>query len=112
MKIADLLHRVHRSPVIRLAGHLADDPQTVNERGASYLVFRLVETEDMEFRLKLFPTTPKRHRGDRVEIIFQPDGGPAVMVDSMFAAPDAQGLRRRHREYLASVLRQQPKHGP
>lgn len=72
-------------------------------------MFRLVEAQDKGFRLKMFPTTPTRRRGDRVEIVFLPDGGAAVMVDSVFAAPDAEEQRRRRKEYLASLLVHWPK---
>lgn len=109
MRLTDLLRRARRRPVVRLVGHLADDPLTVNENNVRYLVFRLVEAQDKEFRLKMFPTTPKHRRGDRVEIVFLPDGGAAVMVDSVFAAPDAEEQRRRRKEYLASLLVHRPK---
>lgn len=107
MRLLHVLRRARGTPSIRLVGHIAADPQIVTADGAAYLAFRLVEAPDAEFRLKLFPTTPKRHRGDRVEVTYHSNGGLVIMVESLFAVPDAAVLRRRRREYLADLLSQQ-----
>jgi len=72
------------------------------EHGSRYLVFHLREVPDVAFRLKMFPTTPRRHRGDRVEIGFTQTNGIG-MVESLFAAPDPDVARRRHKEYLGNA---------
>jgi hypothetical protein len=86
-----------------MIGHIADDPQVMSENGTRYLAFHLAEVAGTEFHLRLFPTTPKRHRGDLVEVSYAPGAGNAATVDTLFAVPDAEALQKRNREYLANI---------
>jgi hypothetical protein len=65
--------------------------------------FHLEEVPGKEFRLRMLPTTPKRRRGDRVELTYAEDGAGIAWVEAMTAAPDAEATRRRNQEYLASI---------
>lgn len=92
----------HRSA--RLVGRIADDPQIVEHGGVKYMVFHLAEVPGTEFRLKVLPTTPKRRRGDRVELSYQPGADGSATVEELTAAPpDAGAGRRRAEEYLDST---------
>ncbi len=91
----------HRST--RLVGRIADDPQIVEHGGVKYMVFHLTEVPGTEFHLKVLPTTPKRRRGDRVELSYQPGTDGSATVEALTAAPDAGAGRRRAEEYLESI---------
>jgi hypothetical protein len=95
--------RAARRPV-QLIGRIADDPQFVSEDGGlRYMSFHLEEVPGREFRIKMLPTTPKRRKGDRLDLSYRdgPDG--IAWVDMMTGAPDAEASRRRNQEYLANV---------
>jgi hypothetical protein len=88
---------------VRLVGRIAAEPQTMALAGGNYMIFRLEETGAKEFRLRILPTTPKRRGGDRVELTYQEDTDGIAWVEALTAAPDAQAVRRRNQEYLASI---------
>ncbi len=83
--------RAARQPM-QIAGHIADTPQTVLEQGQKYMTFYLAEAGETEFRLKMLPTTPMRRKGDRVVVTFAPDDNGVVMVEALYAAPDAAAV--------------------
>lgn len=88
---------------VQLVGRIADEPQFATYDGMKYLVFHLEEASGKEFRLKMLPTTPKRRRGERVDLTYHEDTAGIAWVDAMTAAPDADATRRRNQEYLASI---------
>jgi len=88
---------------VRLVGRIAGEPQTMMQAGGSYMVFRLEETGAKEFRLRILPTTPKRHGGDRVDLTYHDGADGIAWVEGLTAAPDAEALRRRNQEYLATI---------
>jgi hypothetical protein len=101
MRIVDRLRKISHGTT-RVVGHIADEPTVSEENGSRYLVFHLREIPDVAFRLKIFPTTPRRHQGDRVQVGFtQIDG--VGMVESLFAAPDPDVARKRRKESLADI---------
>jgi hypothetical protein len=87
---------------MRIVGHIADEPAVTEENGTRYLVFHLSEVPGVVFRLKMFPTTPRRHQGDRVEVGFTQTDGVGT-VESLFAAPDPDVVRKRRKEHLADT---------
>jgi hypothetical protein len=91
---------------VRTIGHIADPPTFMSENGAQFMVFRLMEMPDTEFRLRMFPLTPKRHQGDLVELVYEASPGHAVMVESLLAAPSEEARRRKNREYLDAISEQ------
>lgn len=100
MGIVDELRRLSHNTA-RLVSHVADEPEIREEQGTRYMVFHLREAPGIEFRLKMFPTTPRR-RGDRVEVSYTQVNGAAV-VETLFAAPNPDVVRRRHRESSAGA---------
>jgi hypothetical protein len=88
---------------MQLVGRIADDPQMIADGGASYMSFHLEEMPGREFRIKMLPTTPRRHRGDRLDLSYQDGPNGIAMIEMMTAAPDAAATRRRNQEYLANV---------
>ncbi len=94
--------RAGRRPV-QVVARIADDPRITAENGSTYMVFHLEEVPGKEFRLRMLPTTPKRRRGDRVDVTYAEDGAGIASVEAMTAAPDAQAVRRRNQEYLSSI---------
>ena len=102
MGLFDMLRARSGHRPVQLVGRIADDPQITTHGGATYMVFHLEEASGTEFRLKMLPTTPKRRRGERVDLTYRDEGGVA-WVDALTAAPDAEATRRRNQEYLASI---------
>jgi hypothetical protein len=88
---------------VRLIGHIGDAPQFVTEDGTTYMLFHLREVEGTEFRLKLLPTTPKRHQGDCVEVFYTTAEPGRALVESMTAVTDPVTTRRRNEEYLKRI---------
>ena len=102
MGLLDMLRARSGHRPVQLVARIADDPQIATHGGATYMVFHLEEASGKEFRLKMLPTTPKRRRGERVDLTYHDEDGIA-WVDAMTAAPDAEATRRRNQEYLASI---------
>jgi hypothetical protein len=98
-----MLHSHSGARTVRLVGRIAGEPQVVAHAGGSYMVFRLEESGAKEFRLKILPTTPKRRAGDRVDFTYHDEADGTGWVEMLTAAPDAQAVRRRNQEYLASI---------
>ncbi len=107
MRLFDFLHRADRRSV-HLIGHIADDPQVVgpDARAHSVMVFHVAEAAGIEFRLTMLPTTPKRRKGDRVELTGTRQDEGTVIVDMLSSAPDLDAIRRRNAQYLHDVLAQ------
>jgi len=102
MGLSGLFHRGAKHAVVHLVGRITETPTFLDHEGP-YMVFRLDETPDLEFHLKMLPTTLKRHRGDRVEITYaRRDDGTAV-VETLSAAFDPTAARRRNAEYLQTL---------
>ena len=97
MSVLDLFHRPGLQSV-HLIGHIADDPEigAPDALRNTVMVFRIAEAEGIEFRLKMLPTTPKRHKGDRVELNGTRAGDGPVNVETMYPAPDPDAIRRRN----------------
>jgi len=72
-------------------GRIADTPQIVLENGEKYMVFRLAEVTGTEFRLKMFPTTPERHKGEWVELTYSASKNGTVTVETLHASPKRAG---------------------
>jgi len=103
----DLLRKRGGGRTAQLVGHILDEPQVITVEDTKYMVFHLGEAAGTEFRLKMLPTTSKRHKGDRVEITWTPNGDGPALVESLYSAPDAARIRRRNEEYLANVQSQE-----
>ena len=88
---------------VHLVGRIADDPQFVSPNGTKHMVFHVAEVPETEFRITMLPTTPKRRKGERVELVYQVREDHIAWVEAMNAAPDAEATRVRNREYLASI---------
>ncbi|GEM_PF-901394 len=106
MNIAHLLPFRNGAKSLHLVGHIADVPQVVDQVASpgKVMVFHLVECPDIEFRLKMLPTTPVRHRGDRVELTYTPRANGIATVEALHSAPDSGETRRRNAEYLRKIL--------
>ncbi|HET7265501.1 MAG TPA: hypothetical protein VFL28_12590 [bacterium] len=91
-----------RRPV-QVVARIADDPKITAENGSTFMVFHLEEVPGKEFRLRMLPTTPKRRQGDRVDVTYTEVDAGIARVEGLTAAPDAQAVRRRNQEYLASI---------
>ena len=87
----------------QVVGRIADDPQIVAEGSVRYMSFHLEEVPGREFRIKMLPTTPKRRKGDRLDVSYQDGPGGIALIEMMSAAPDTDATRRRNQEYLASI---------
>lgn len=98
--------RGRSAPQRRTIGHIADPPTFVAENGAEYMVFHLTEVPNTDFRLRMFPLTPKRQQGDLVELVCGPQRGSVVTVESLLAAPSEEARRRKNREYLDAISEQ------
>ncbi|HLY22978.1 MAG TPA: hypothetical protein VKT83_10975 [bacterium] len=103
MGLFDMLRARSGHRPVQLIGRIADEPQLATHDGVKYMVFHLEEGSGKEFRLKMLPTTPKRRRGERVDLTYHDDAAGIAWVDAMTAAPDADATRRRNQEYLASI---------
>jgi hypothetical protein len=103
MGLFDILRARSGQRSVRLVGRIAGEPQTMVQTGGSYMVFHLEETGAKEFRLRILPTTPKRRVGDRVDLTYHEGADNIAWVEGLTAAPDAEALRRRNQEYLASI---------
>ncbi len=88
---------------IHLVVRIADEPQIVPRDGVRYMIFHLVEVPGREFRIKMLPTTPKRRRGERIDLTYQQSDDEVAWVETMSSAPDADSNRMRNQEYLASI---------
>ncbi len=84
-------------------GRISDEPKIAGDNGERYLVFHLEEMPDTEFRLRMLPTTPKRRKGDRVEISWAQEGSGTATVEMLTAAPDQEFARRRNEAYLQDI---------
>jgi hypothetical protein len=84
-------------------GRISDEPKIAGDNGERYLVFHLEETPDTEFRLRMLPTTPKRRKGDRVEITWTQGENGTATVEMLSAAPDQEFARRRNEAYLQEI---------
>lgn len=109
MGLKDLFRRGPGRRTMHMVGRIADDPQIITQDGVKYMVFHLAEAAETEFRLKMLPTTPKRRKGERVEITWVSNGSGPAQVEALHAAPDAEALRRRNEEYLHNIESQQTK---
>ena len=89
-----------------VVGRISDDPQVVGDNGTRYLVFHISEAPDTEFRLKMLPTTPKRRRGDRVDLTWTPDANGIALVEALYAAPDPDAIRRRNEANMQGAMRE------
>ncbi|HEV2358669.1 MAG TPA: hypothetical protein VGZ23_13840 [bacterium] len=98
----------HRS--VHVIGRITDDPQFVSQNGTNQMVFHVTEVPETEFRITMLPTTPKRRKGERVELVYQVREDHIAWVETMNAAPDAEATRVRNQEYLASIQASQAKH--
>jgi hypothetical protein len=107
MGFKDLFQKGAGRRTTHVVGHIADDPQVVTLDGTKYMVFHLEEAAGTEFHLKMLPTTPKRRKGDRVEITWASNGDGPALVEALYAAPDSEALRRRNQEYLHNIESQQ-----
>jgi hypothetical protein len=103
MSLFDMLRVRSGRRTFRLVGRIAAEPQIIAHAGGSYMVFRMEETGPKEFRLKILPTTPKRRAGERVDLTYQDGTDGIAWVEALTAAPDAEAVRRRNRDYLASI---------
>jgi hypothetical protein len=78
-----------------VVGCIADTPQIVLENGEKYMVFRLAEVAGTEFRLKMFPMTPERHKGEWVELTHSASKNSSkngtVTVETLHASPKRGG---------------------
>ena len=111
MGVLDILRaRAARRPIHMIA-RIVDEPQFRSHSGAPYMIFHLEEVPGREFHLKMLPTTPKRRRGERVELSYQEAADGIAWVESLSAAPDAEATRRRNQEYLANIEASKPNHG-
>jgi hypothetical protein len=109
MGLRDLFRRRARYLTMGLVGHIVDDPQIVSSEGSRYMIFHLAEVAGTDIRLKMLPTTPMRHRADRVEITWTMNGTGPARVDSLYSAPDAAEICRRNQEYLSIIESQDGK---
>lgn len=91
---------------MQIVGHIADTPQIVIEHEEKYLTFYLAEASETKFRLRMLPTTPMRRKGDLVVAMCTSDENGVVMVEALYAAPDAAANRSRNAEYLAKIQAQ------
>lgn len=91
---------------VQIVGHIADTPQIVIEHEEKYLMFCLAEAGETKFRLRMLPTTPMRRKGDRVAVMCTSDENGLVMVEGLYAAPDAAVNRSRNAEYLVKIQAQ------
>lgn len=104
-----LRHRGQRSH--HLVGSISDEPQIIGENGTRYLVFHVAEAPDKEFRLSILPTTPKRRKGDRVELTWSENRDGIAIVEALYASSSQESIRRRNAEYLKGIQEQESK-GP
>lgn len=95
MGLMDLFRGRPSGRLSHLVGRIADDPQVVVEEGTRYMVFCLVEVPETTFKVKMLPTTPKRRKGDRVELTYRSSSGGIAEVETLYAAPDSGFARRR-----------------
>ena len=89
-----------------LLARIADEPQIVGNNGVRCMVFHVAEAPGIEFRLAMLPTTPKRRKGDRVELTWSTDKDGIAIVETLYSAPDRESVRRRNEEYLNTVQEQ------
>ncbi len=86
-----------------VVGRISDDPKILGGNGSKYLVFHISEAPDTEFRLRMLPTTPKRRKGDRVELTWTQSEKGVAVVETLYAAPDHESVRRRNEAYLQGI---------
>ena len=91
MGVFDLLRRKSSPRSTRMVGCIVDPPQIVLENGEKYLVFRLAEVAGTEFRLKMFPMTPQRRKGDWVELTYSASTNGTVTVETLHGVPKRGG---------------------
>ena len=111
MSVFNLFHRPGLQSV-HLIGHIADDPEigAPDALRNTVMVFHIAEADGIEFRLKMLPTTPKRRKGDRVELTGTRTDDGTVNVETMYpAAPDPDAIRRRNAQYLHDIKEQDAK---
>jgi len=101
-----------RAQSVRLIGRIVDEPQIITQDGVQYMIFRLDTASEIAFHLKLLATTLKRHRGDHVEIVYTPRASGVVVVEALYAAPDAADIRRRNQQYLTDIEHQEEGRDP
>lgn len=106
MKLWNTLRARRRGRHAHLIGHIAEAPTIIHQDDVPYMVFHVSEVPGIEFRLRMFPTTPRRHQGDRVEISYTHLDDTTAEVESLLAAPDEETMRQRHKDYLARIRRQ------
>jgi hypothetical protein len=94
-----------------LVGSISDDPTIIGDNGTRYLVFHVAEAPDTEFRLPMLPTTPKRRKGDRVELTWAQRQNGVAIVEALYASSSQESIRRRNEEYLKGIQDQDAK-GP
>ncbi len=89
-----------------LVGHIADVPRVVEQLDppAKIMVFHIAEAANLEFHLTMLPTTPARHKGDRVELVWTRETRGTAIVDTLYSAPDIGEIRRRNAEYLHKIV--------
>lgn len=107
MGVFDRFH--HTGPQsVHLIGHIADDPQmgAPDAFRITVMIFHLVEAPGTKFRLKMLPTTPRRRKGDRVELTGARADDGTVVVETMYSAHDPDAIRRRNAQYLHDIHEQ------
>lgn len=110
MRLFDFLHRRLATREVHMVGHIAGDPCVISNNGTRFMVFHLEEVPGTVFHLKMLPTTPKRHSGDRVEITFPQTNETTVFVESVLASADVEVIRGKNAACLAR-RRAQDEHG-
>jgi hypothetical protein len=93
MGLMDLFRGRSGGRLFSLVGRIAEDPEIVLDGGIKYMHFHLVEAPGTTFRLKLLPTTPKRRKGDRVELTYRLTSDGLAEVETLSGAKE--GRRRR-----------------
>jgi len=107
MGVFDRFHRAGPQSV-HLIGHIADDPEIgpPDALRNTVMVFHIAEAAGIEFHLKMLPTTPKRRKGDCVELTGTRTDDGTVNVETMYPAPDPDAIRRRNAQYLHDIKEQ------
>jgi len=103
MGLFSLFHRGARRALVHLVGRITATPTVLDHGGSTDMVFRLDEAPDLDFHFKMLPTTPKRHRGDQVEITYSRRDDGTAIVETLHAAFDPAAVRRRNAEYLQAI---------
>ena len=70
------------------------------------MIFHIAEAAGIEFHFKMLPTTPRRRKGDRVELTWTRADDWTANVETMYSTPDPEVIRRRNAEYLHDILQQ------